>query len=245
MKEISYWSDNPLNNSRCSEILQNPLTNLYMSKTRCTRQFRSFSSSHPFCRVSLLGLAETGGSPQLRVSDFAPFPYNILQNCPIVLPVCTLHSRAHISTPPFSRSSGTPEVCTLQETAVRPTLARRHFRYGQLFYLALIYIPEVTKNAATSRSKSQSAIKWEKREKNLGSRTEVLIVDASRVLRSFRLARDGLHAERPPCECNAHRPRCIADPPDACMHPRCVTLVFYRVKHHGGMRRTIYESGVI
>lgn len=35
-------------------------------------------------------------------------------------------------------------------------------------------------------------------------------------------------------ECNAHRPRCTAGPPDACMHPRRVTLVFYRVKHRGG-----------
>lgn len=35
-------------------------------------------------------------------------------------------------------------------------------------------------------------------------------------------------------ECNAHRPRCTAGPPDACMHPRRVTLVFYHVKHRGG-----------
>ncbi|KYQ48838.1 hypothetical protein ALC60_11890 [Trachymyrmex zeteki] len=37
---------------------------------------------------------------------------------------CTL---TRISTPPFSGSSGTPEVCTFQETTTWPTLARQHF----------------------------------------------------------------------------------------------------------------------
>lgn len=174
-----------------------------------------------------------GESPQLRVSDFAPFAYNILQNCPIVLPACAL-SRAHFNP---ARSSRTPEVCTLQETAVRPTLARRHFRYGQLLVLPhfdtfrKLRRTPAQRNDIASRGKSQTAIS-EKSEKRISDgcsswmHLERYVYSALREMACMRSGR--CRMQRP--SSTMHR----ADPPDACMHPRCVTLVFYRVKHRGG-----------
>lgn len=161
------------------------------------------------------------------------------------------HSRAHISTPPFSHSSGTPEVCTFQETAARPTLARQHFRYSQLLVdlpLPLIHSESYKERQRNndnivSRDKSQTAIS-EKSEKRIVSRT-----DAHRgCISSVTFI--------PSCE---RRPACgmvdvNATPivhdasrrPARCMHASvaCNARILPREASRG-MRRTIYEGGVI
>lgn len=177
-----------------------------------------------------------GENSQLRVSDFAPFAYNILQNRPIVPSRYAVLSRAHFNPAVFRffrctwgmHFARNCRAAHFSETTfpLRPTVPPRFDIHSESYR-------ERQCNDIAARGKSQSALS-EKSEKRISTvsdgysswmHLECYVHSALRETACMRSGR---------CECAAHRPRCIADPPDACMHPRCVTLVFYRVKHRGG-----------